>query len=208
MYVRAQRLSLAVLRLLLLTASRAAACMRHCVPQCLKDTDPPSPSSGEQGSRYELSAELVQGTILLAGREGNFLPGAKAMHIFTHRQPTRHHQACCACPTVPPARPLWRRPSCNACCPAIFLRQLNNCTQQITSTLSLPRQSPLRLCCAYMHRRPQSVRQLIGECWHQDPALRPPMARVRERLAAMAQDGTAAAMQLQTRPAACSCTIC
>lgn len=55
---------------------------------------------------------------------------------------------------------------------------------------------------------PESVRQLIGECWHQDPALRPPMARVRERLAAMVQDGTAADMELQTRPPACGCTIC
>eukprot|EP00198_Chlamydomonas_reinhardtii_P003389 XP_001692725.1 predicted protein [Chlamydomonas reinhardtii] len=57
-------------------------------------------------------------------------------------------------------------------------------------------------------RWPHHVKQLIADCWAQDPAARPSMAVVRERIAGLIAAGVAQEMQEQLTPMApCTCII-
>ncbi|KAG2429957.1 hypothetical protein HYH02_013908 [Chlamydomonas schloesseri] len=57
-------------------------------------------------------------------------------------------------------------------------------------------------------RWPDAVKQLISDCWAQDPAARPSMAVVRSRIAGLIASGAPEEMQEQLTPMSpCSCTI-
>ncbi|KAG2482383.1 hypothetical protein HYH03_018679 [Edaphochlamys debaryana] len=55
---------------------------------------------------------------------------------------------------------------------------------------------------------PDAVRELVAQCWAQEPAQRPPMSDVRARLQALVAAGVPGAMQALVKEPLCGCVIC